>query len=310
MTLVAVGDIMLDRGVGRKIERYGTGYPFARVADLIKRADIAFGNLECPLTKECDRAEKRYSFRAEPRYAASLVEAGFDVFSLANNHSTDCGQVGLLETMRNLASAGIGTCGAGRTREAALSATVIEVKGVKVAFVGFSEFLPAPAAFKREGASIAFASEEEVRAAVGAARQRADVVVASFHWGVEYASRPREKETRLARVAVEAGAALVLGHHTHVLQGMQSVMIGDRAGTSRALIAYSLGNFVFDSPRALDKRLSESVILRCTLSRRGVVSFEVVPVRLEATRPRLADGSETQEILQRLDRLSAELNPK
>ena len=78
----------------------------------------------------------------------------------------------------------------------------------------------------------------------------------------------------------------------------------------RTLIAYSLGNFVFDSPRGLDKRLRQSFILRCTLSRRGLVAFEAVPVRLEATRPRLADGPEAQDILKRLDRLNAELNPK
>jgi poly-gamma-glutamate synthesis protein (capsule biosynthesis protein) len=310
VTLVAVGDIMLARGVGRKIERYGTAYPFALVEDTISRADIAFGNLECPITKNCERAAKRFSFRAEPRVVSALTEAGFDVLSLANNHSTDCGASGLLETMRNLEAAGIKSTGAGRTQAEAAKPTVIEIKGIKIAFVGFSEFIPEAASFDEEQASIAFASDENVRRSVAAARERADVVVASFHWGVEYASRPRERELKLARVAAEAGACLVIGHHTHVLQGMQTVTTKSSDGERRALVAYSLGNFVFDSPEGFDKRSTESVILRCTLSRRGLESFEATPVRLEGARPRPAKLLEAREISARLDCLSAELEAK
>jgi poly-gamma-glutamate capsule biosynthesis protein CapA/YwtB (metallophosphatase superfamily) len=310
VTLVAVGDIMLARGVGRKIERYGTAYPFALVEDIISRADIAFGNLECPVTKNCERAAKRFSFRAAPHAVSALTEAGFDVLSLANNHSTDCGAAGLLETMRNLEAAGIKSTGAGRTQAEAAEPTFIEVKGIKIAFVGFSEFIPEASSFDEENASIAFASEENVRRAVAAARERADVVVASFHWGVEYASRPRERELELARVATEAGACLVIGHHTHVLQGMQTITTEDSNGTRRALIAYSLGNFVFDSPGGFDKRATESVILRCTLNRRGVVAYEALPVRLEGARPHPAKLLEAEEISARLDRLSTELQAK
>ena len=91
VTLVAVGDILLDRGVARKIERHGNGYPFANVEDMLTTADIAFGNLEGPLTERCEKVEKQFRFRASRRYLSELIRGGFDVLSLANNHSTDCG---------------------------------------------------------------------------------------------------------------------------------------------------------------------------------------------------------------------------
>lgn len=332
LTLVAVGDILLDRGVARQIERYGTGYPFSHVKNILTGADVTFGNLECPLSGKCDPAEKRYRFQAKPRYVQSLVKAGFDVLSLANNHSTDCGQVGLLETMSNLRTAGIRWCGAGVKLDEAASVTIMERNGIKVAFIGFSEFQSEysgsksnqagiadnalrarrprsqNSSSKPNQAGIAYASEESVRLSIGAARKQADVVIASFHWGAEYSSRPRFKEIKLAHIAVEAGADLVLGHHPHVLQGLQMVITKSGNTTRRSLIAYSLGNFVFDSPRGWDRRMNESIILRCTFSRNGLVAFESLPVVIDEYRPRPGNETEAKDILTRLDMLSAELN--
>jgi poly-gamma-glutamate synthesis protein (capsule biosynthesis protein) len=308
ITMVAVGDILLDRGVGRKIERYGTSYPFKHVASVLSAADLAFGNLEGPLTARCTKAAKKFSFQAKPRNVAALAEAGFDILSLANNHSMDCGEVGLMETMANLESAGIRWSGAGRSRAEAESIVVMEVKGVRVAFVAFSEFLPEGSTPRSDGASISYASLESVQRAVAEARTRADVVVASFHWGAEYASRPRDPQVKLAHAAVDAGADLVLGHHPHVIQGLQLVSVKNTNGARRALIVYSLGNFVFDSPGMLGQRPLESFILRCTLSRKGLEMIEILPVSIEAYRPRPAEDIKAKTIMERLSLLSAELN--
>lgn len=310
VTLIAVGDILLDRGVARQIEQHGIGYPFAHVESILTSADIVFGNLEGPLTDKCDEVKKRFHFRANSRYLPALVKSGFDVLSLANNHSTDCGQIGLVETMNNLKAAGIRWCGAGATREDAASVTVLEIKGIKIGFVGFSEFLPDYSSSKSGQAGIADASEESVRLSVRAARRKADVVIASFHFGAEYSSRPREREIKLAQTAVEAGADLVLGHHPHVLQGLQTVITTKNNATRRSLVAYSLGNFVFDSPKVWDRRLNQTIALRCTFSRAGLVAYEAVPLAIEAYRPRPAMEAEAKGILMRLDKLSAELNAK
>lgn len=306
LTLVAVGDIMLDRGVGQKIERQGAGYPFEQVGDLLAQADIAFGNLEGPLSDSCTRSGKSISFKAKPGFAQGLVLAGFDVLSLANNHSADCGPTGLLQTIETLRARGIRSSGAGMTPVEAERPAILNVRGVRVAVLAFSAF--SSENLSRGGMSIAPASVETVRRAVLAARTSADLVLASFHWGEEYASKPRDEQVKLAQVAVDSGADLVIGHHPHVLQGLQLVRRGE--GTRPAFIAYSLGNFVFDAPRAWDKRLVESVLLRCRLSAEGLESVEVVPVVLEGFRPRPANDEQSQAILAHLTRLSAEFKTK
>jgi poly-gamma-glutamate synthesis protein (capsule biosynthesis protein) len=308
--LVAVGDILLDRGVARRIEREGTRAVFARVRDTLSSADIAFGNLECPLAYECDAAAaQRISFKANPRAVESLITAGFRIVSLANNHSLDCGGTGLLETMQHLRQSGRRWCGAGRTRAEAEAPVVLNVKGVRVAFVGFTSIVPpASATAKDDEPGVALASREALGRAVAAARLEADVVVASLHWGIEYASRPTAEQRELARVAVEAGADLVLGHHTHTLEGVELFTTRTPEGTRRALVIYSLGNFAFDSTRAAGKRVDESIILRCKLGREGLVSAELLPVILENYLPRPASTVEAQGILARMTALSAELN--
>jgi poly-gamma-glutamate capsule biosynthesis protein CapA/YwtB (metallophosphatase superfamily) len=304
--MVAVGDILLDRGIARRIEGGGPHIVFARVRDVISSADLAFGNLECPLTDNCDRSRQRISFRANPRYVESLTDAGFDMLSLANNHSMDCGSRGLLETMSNLKRGGLLWSGAGETRAEAEAPVILTLKGIRIAFVSFTAVAPPANATVRDGgpAVALLPSRAALAQAVASARRESEVVAVSLHWGAEYSSRPSGEQVDLAHAAVEAGADLVIGHHPHTLAGMELIR---RPEGRYALIAYSLGNFAFDSPRWLGKRVTESVILRCRLSRRGLASAEVLPVVLENYLPRPASPREAQSILQRLSALSAEL---
>lgn len=310
--VVAVGDILLDRGVARRIERDGVRVVFARVRDILRSADTAFGNLECPLAASCDRRAQRISFRANPRYVHSLTDAGFDILSLANNHSMDCGRAGLLETMRNLKQSGLRWCGAGGTSAEAEAPVVLNVKGIRIAFVGFTAIAPAASETLKDGRpTIASASREALARSVAAARLEADVVLVSIHWGVEYAYRPTGEQVELAHAAVEAGADVILGHHTHTLEGMELIERRSSTGEARyALVAYSLGNFAFDSTRAPGKRVTESAILRCRFSRKGLVSAEAIPVVLENYLPRPARAEEARAILKHLGSLSNELNTR
>jgi poly-gamma-glutamate synthesis protein (capsule biosynthesis protein) len=306
--LAAVGDILLDRGVAGRIERDGTRAIFARVKDTLYAADIAFGNLECPLAAQCKRVPQRISFQAAPRTLEALTSAGFDIVSLANNHSLDCGGEGLAETMRHLRQSGLRWSGAGLTRAEAEAPVILNVKGIRVAFVGFTSIQPkALADLKDDEPRVALASSLTLKRVVAAARLQADVVVASLHWGIEYASRPADEQRELARVAVDAGADLVLGHHTHTLQGVELLTTRTANETRRALVIYSLGNFAFDSTQAVGRRVRESVILSLELSRDGLVSAELLPVILENYLPRPASSAESQTILARLSALSAEL---
>lgn len=290
VTLVAAGDVLLDRTPGKKIARYGVDYPFTKVVGILAKADIAFANLECPLSEAGGKVNKPFSFRARPAGAQGLARAGFDILSLANNHSMDCRRDGLVETMEHLAGAGIHWCGAGKDRAAAESPTIIEANGLRVAFLAFCDFLPEGVFLNDEKPGIALASVESVRRAVADARRRADVVVVSFHWGVERSPYRTARQEELARAAVTAGACLVLGHHAHVLQRVEYVR-------PHALVAYSLGNFVFDGLTAPEQ---ESVLLRCRLTREGVVGAEAIPLRIQECRPAPVSGPAGAAVLRKL----------
>jgi len=300
VTIAAVGDIMLDRRIARTMRTRGPEAMVARICDLISSADLAIGNLECPLARRSDRIEKAIAFRASPDAVRCLVEGGLDVVTLANNHTLDCGREGLRETMVVLGTAGMRWCGAGEDRAAAERATIIEVRGRRVAFVGFCEFMEGERKWDHTP-TIALAEEETVRRAVAAARGEADSVVASFHWGEEYDERPNRLQCRLAAAAVHAGADLVIGHHPHVLQGFQFLTRTGSGARRRALVAYSLGNFIFDQKRDGTR---ESVVLNATLGRDGVEAATLVPVALEGYRPRPAGPAAEAAILARLERLS------
>jgi len=300
VTVAAVGDIMLDRRVARTMQRKGPAGMVVGICHLLSGADLATGNLECPLAEKSGRLEKPIAFRGSPRAVKALVEGGLTVVSLANNHALDCGRDGLRETMGVLAKSGLRWCGAGVDRRAAERPAVIAVRGRRVAFVGFCEFPEGERKWDHTP-TIALAEEETVRRVVAEAKDQADSVVASFHWGEEYDDRPNRLQRRLAMAAVEAGADLVVGCHPHVLQGFEVVAKGGR----RALVAYSLGNFLFDQKR---ERTRESVVLRVTLGRGGVTEANLVPVTVDGARPRPATTEEARVSLARLTKLCKQLH--
>jgi poly-gamma-glutamate capsule biosynthesis protein CapA/YwtB (metallophosphatase superfamily) len=304
--IAAVGDILLARGVERQIEKHGAKYPFEKVAEILSKADLVFGNLENPLTNNCAKADKKFSFKARAEYSKILGAASFDVLSLANNHSLDCGKRGLLETFENLEKENLRWIGAGKTKAEIVSPVYFEANEIKIAFLGFTAVSPGKLAEKSP--RVAFATEENITGAIKAARAKADVIIVSFHWGTEYAARPNDEQIRLAETAVKAGADVILGHHPHVLQPFQ--LMHKSNGEGQALVAYSLGNFLFDSPVKLNKRVGESVILKIRLDKKGLVAAEVVPVSIENYRPVVADEKNRQLILTHLNRISGDFNTK
>ncbi len=248
VVVAATGDVMLARRVGRLVREDGPAAPFRFAGPLFAGADLVFGNLECALSAESVLDGGRFRFRADPACARALADAGFHAMSLANNHALDCGQAGLRDTQEALRQAGVAACGEERV--------VLRAKGLTVGILAFSDF-PGPI------------GAERLRRSVSAAHQGVDALVVSVHWGVEGCFEPTPRQRRLALAVVEAGADLVVGHHPHVLQPIEAFRVGDR----RALVAYSLGNFVFDAR-------GTGAVLRCRIGRRGVIGFEAIPVDL------------------------------
>jgi poly-gamma-glutamate capsule biosynthesis protein CapA/YwtB (metallophosphatase superfamily) len=296
--VVAVGDIMLGGTATPELVQFGYDYPFANVRDLLHHADVVFGNLEGPLTDRGTAAVKEYVFHSPPqRVAPALARAGFNVVSLANNHSMDYGLDGLRDTIEALRRAGIAHAGAGENLAAARHPALIQVGAVRVAVLAYS--LTFPEEFWANGVrpGTAFGHESQVRADVAVAKKTADVVLVSFHWGRERTVELRDYQRKLGHAAIDAGAAAVIGHHPHVLQGIERYRGG--------VILYSLGNFVFGS---YSRAAARSVVARFSLRRGRVHALELYPINVlnveVVFRPSRLHGAAANEVVTELQRIS------
>lgn len=277
VSLVCVGDVMLGRGVACLCAARGGDYPFAELAPRLREGDLTFGNLESPLTDAPTRFPRVNALRGEPQMAPALARAGFDVLSVANNHAIDYGRTGLAQTREVLREAGIAAVGAGPTQAVAEQGVVVRAGGVRVGFLAYSsfpytDFAPDPA---RE--SLVSLNEDALRRTIPPLARRCGVLVVSFHWGREGVREATEREQALARLAVDLGADLVVGHHSHVR--------GELEQYRERLIAYSLGNLVFDDNSYGG---NEGYLLRCRYGGDGrLKDYATVPVRVESGRARV-----------------------
>jgi poly-gamma-glutamate capsule biosynthesis protein CapA/YwtB (metallophosphatase superfamily) len=268
LRLDAVGDINLDgapaaawRGVGRAL----------------RSADLSFGNLESAVSTRGTPFQKDYNFRAKPAALATLAHhSGIDVLNLANNHTGDYGPHALADTVNGVERQGIKAVGAGANLKRALAPQVVRRLGLRVAFVGFSEIAPIEFTAGADRPGTAWANPSEIVDAIRAARRKADIVVATFHWGIEKQTLETERQRQLADVAVRAGAQVVVGAHPHTLQPVR------RQGG--AIVAYSLGNFVFDGQSA---ETTTTGILQLDLTADGVTRASWRAAHISGGRPSL-----------------------
>jgi poly-gamma-glutamate synthesis protein (capsule biosynthesis protein) len=277
ITLAAFGDANFGDGVGDVMSTLGPRYPWSGVARTLKQADIAFGNLECAISTRGAPVPKEFNFRGSPAALRSVVPyAGLDVLNLANNHVGDYGTAALVDTVRSVKEAGAQPVGAGTLEQATRPAIVTRL-GLRVAFVGFSDVVPYGFAVGPGHPGTATADPATLRATIAQARRAADVVVATFHWGIERDTHESARQRELARIAVGAGASAVIGAHPHVLQPMDGL-------GPRRMVAYSLGNFVWAAGSAAS---SATGILELQLSQRGVESYRLRRAMIVNTRPQL-----------------------
>jgi poly-gamma-glutamate synthesis protein (capsule biosynthesis protein) len=261
--LVFVGDVMLDEGPGKLIAAGGD--PLAPFAAALAAADYRIANLECPIaTTGRPLPTKIYTFRARPD-VVRVLKGRVDAVSVANNHSGDYGRAAFLETLSVLDGAGIRHFGGGRNLTEAHAPLWIEKNDLRIAVLGYNEFLPRAFEAGADYAGIAWSEDSQVIADIGAARAAgADVVIPFMHWGWEYESGPGERQQQLARRMIDAGADAVVGGHPHVTQGAEIYR-------GRPII-YSLGNFVFDGFDAAEAKTGW--LLQLAIDRHGVASWQ------------------------------------
>ena len=301
ITFAAVGDVMLGNHTISYIKKYGTIYPFAYTQKILKQAHIAFANLEAPFTKTGTRFDKRFTFKVPPEYAIGLVEAGFDVVTLANNHTLDYGIEGLGNTIKTLDSIGVAHCGAGLDLEQARKPAVIEKKGHRIAVLGYSMTFPQEFWAKDSAGGTCYPSLKYMKKSILECDSLYDFTVVTFHWGSELKNYPKQYQRDYAHQAIDCGADLVIGHHPHVLQGLEIY--------KNRLIAYSLGNFSFAS---YSNKATESIILKTYLSDSGLLFAKVIPISVNnsevAFQPKPLTGAAADTILAHLRKFSEPLN--
>jgi poly-gamma-glutamate capsule biosynthesis protein CapA/YwtB (metallophosphatase superfamily)/outer membrane protein assembly factor BamB len=280
--LVFLGDVVPGRSMEAQIDRYGPGYPWAGLAYLLLDADLAMANLECVLSTQGRALTKPYVIRAHPDMVRTLTGGKFDLVTLANNHTLDYGTTALGDTLSALEGVNITAVGAGRTAEDARRPALFDLKGVRVAVLAYAGAYWQGSADVPDTDLIAWASPEAVASDVSAVRSQADVVVVVLHAGKEYARTPSATQVSVARVAIEAGADLVVGHHPHVTQTVE------RYG--KGLIVYSLGNALFDIPLQA-AMLGE--LLRVQVTQAGLIQAELWPFWIDdEIQPRLLDDGQ------------------
>ncbi len=238
-TMVFVGDIMLSRGVGKiMVEQNNWLYPFEHVRDFLQKADLVFGNLEGPISGRGRNQGSIYSFNMDPYAVQGLVDAHVNVLSVANNHIFDYGRDAFLDTLAVLRLSNIDPVGGGVNFEDAHHSVIRDMKGTKVAFLGYTNLLPRSYGEQDSVPATSYLDEEIMKHDIETAKTLADIVVVSFHWGDEYKTKHNDFQERVAHEAIDAGASLVVGHHPHVIEEVE--------GYHGGYIAYSLGNFIFD----------------------------------------------------------------
>ncbi len=273
-------------------------YPFGELRALLSEADIAFANLETPLS---DDARWSGAFRTPTSFAEGLAWAGFDVLSLANNHALDAEGAGLFDTIESLRRTGVGTIGAGSTLDEARRPFKVERNGLRVAFLGYALFTNVGSAgfalSDRSGVVPLdpFLIEEDIRRA----RDDADFVVLSFHWGIENSRDIHPAARELAHRVIDQGADIVLGHHPHVPRAIEVYEGG--------VIAYSLGNLVFGHNH---EYWGDNILVRLVLGPDAIRRVEVLPIAGtgdDLARPYILTGERARAVLDDLRQRSAEL---
>ena len=276
LTILFTGDILLDRGVRHYLEHGGMHRVIPdETADFLRSADFVVGNLECPATTIHAPAFKRFVFRGEPQWLDSLRAYGFTHLNLANNHSVDQGRQGLRDTRLNILRAGMIPFGADSTMQAAsiplplVEGRVYLLASNRLPLESFA-YLPDRESVSQEPFDSLLNRVKSVKMADSIA-----TVVVCLHWGAEHTLRPLPQQRLEAHALIDAGADVIIGHHTHTFQTSETY--------HGKPIFYSIGNFIFDQQKPLNTR---ACIVRLRITQEKTMA-DTIPVRIDHCAPRL-----------------------
>lgn len=263
VSLVFAGDVALDDSVGNFIARGND--PFVEFVALLANSDIRICNLECVVATTGSAGDKYYTFRAHPR-TLPVLRRHFDGVTIANNHSGDFGKDAFTEMLGLLQKTALGYCGGGRDLHEAHAPLILERKGLRIALLGYNEFMPRSFEAGTHSAGVAWSEDEHVVADIRAAKDRykADIVIPIMHWGWENELKANIRQRELARTMIDAGADAVIGSHPHVRQDVDLY--------KGKPIIYSVGNFVMKETDNAEQRVGW--LLRLKITSKGVIAYD------------------------------------
>ena len=275
--LAAVGDILLSRSSQDESPRRGPALMSADLQALVAECDLVVGNLECTLPGDGRHVPTEPRVVATPGDLDAVAAAGLHVVTLANNHMFDCMEPGFLRLRRQLDEAGIRSFGAGMNLAEAEAPALVLVGGTKIAFLGAADRRSGPYQFAAAGQfGVAPLDLPRLVERIGVLRSEVDHVIVSLHWGEERLDIPSPVQIEQGRALIDAGASMVLGHHPHVLQGLE--------WWRERPVIYSLGNFLADDVRFSDGDLLKwnrtertGCVLLAELRADGVTAVRQVP---------------------------------
>lgn len=326
LRIVAVGDILLGRGVGKRLQdgKKGYIYPFEKVADILKSGDVVFGNLEEPITSSTHsltgiKQGGKWILKNEPEALEGIKYAGFNLLSLANNHIMDYYEKGLYDTIDLLDKNKIAYAGAGKNIDEARKPAIVEYKSLKIGMLSYTDMadivykgnpqLKFRAEKDKSGVSSiiydfsvkpAKYNFEFMKEEIKRVRDSVDILIISFHWGTEESFEVFPKQVEFAHFLLDSGADMILGHHPHQFQGIE-IYKGKP-------IVYSMGNFIFDQN---DLENQESFILQMDYSDKKLTNLNAIPIRtINKTQVVPQAGEKAAAMLKRQVQLSEKLNTK
>ena len=290
LKLLALGDIFL--------KTKDDSDPFYNIKDVFQNYDILFGNLETVLSNRGVQVPKRVPLQTNPDKIVYLKNTGFDIINLATNHIMDYGETGLLDTMSILKRNDIKFIGAGANIKDALKPVIFERNELKIGFLGFTSVGNIA---KEESSGCAPLNKELIIKCISELRKKVDILVVSLHWGIEYVFYPSPEQQKLARTLIDNGADLIIGHHPHVIQGIEKY--------NDKLIIYSLGNCNFGVEQ--DKKYEGAdigIVVSVEFPKDGIMSYELIPIKINPNyQPILLKGSEKSKVLDFVNEISIPL---
>lgn len=273
VTLAFAGEMIFARTVATKINEYQDyRYPFYKVAPILKKADLRFATLEAPLYgKNTPCHSGCMVFICDEENTSGLRFADINIVSLAANHIMDSGEEGLRRTIELLEQNGIDYIGAGRNLNEARQPLIKKINGIRFGFLAYNNVPPKDYGATENQPGSAWIEENALIEDIKALRPLVDILIISFHWGIEYTAIPNNEQIYFAHLAIDKGSDLIIGDHPHWIQSIEFY--------KEKPIFYSLGNFVFD--QMWSEETQKGIIVFINYQGKDIKEIEIIPFRIK-----------------------------